>query len=176
MYSNAKIFKLYSPEGNDMFIGSSTMDLNKILKLHKYPSNNCRSKELFEKYDNILIEIIENFPCENKKQLTERENEIISNYPNCINKPKQIKIKGKQQNKYYENLEKSRKNKILQKIQNEGCVPTIQSINKYNITINDLLKINNYINKNTETTQTETNNKIFNKTLSRIEYLINQKE
>ena len=45
----------------------------------------CSSKILFEKYDDVRIELIEEYPCENKMVLERREGEHIRNN-NCINK------------------------------------------------------------------------------------------
>ena len=76
-YKNGKIYKLWSLEGDDIYIGSTTVGLHKRLNNHKKPSNICRSKLLFEKYKEVKIELIEEYACENKAQLNRREGEII---------------------------------------------------------------------------------------------------
>ena len=76
-YKNGKIYKLWSLEGDDIYIGSTINSLHKRLFHHKKPSNNCRSKLLFEKYKEVKIELIEEYVCENKAQLNRREGEII---------------------------------------------------------------------------------------------------
>jgi hypothetical protein len=45
----------------------------------------CSSKILFEKYDDVRIELIEEFPCENKMELNAREGYYIRTL-DCVNK------------------------------------------------------------------------------------------
>jgi hypothetical protein len=45
----------------------------------------CSSKILFEKYDDVRIELIEEYPCKNKMQLNKREGYYIRNN-DCVNK------------------------------------------------------------------------------------------
>jgi hypothetical protein len=45
----------------------------------------CSSKILFEKYNDVRIELIECFPCDNKEQLTKKEGEYIRKL-DCVNK------------------------------------------------------------------------------------------
>ena len=67
-YQNAKIYKLWSPEGDDIYIGSTTNLLCKRKAAHKYSSNASNSKILFEKYNDVRIELLERFPCDNKEE------------------------------------------------------------------------------------------------------------
>jgi len=76
-YKNGKIYKLWSIEGDDIYIGSTTDALHKRLNGHKTKKNKCNSKILFEKYNDVKIELIEEYPCENKQQLNRREGEIM---------------------------------------------------------------------------------------------------
>ena len=84
-YQNGKIYKLWSPQGEEIYIGSTTQSLAKRKALHKQMKNKCCSKLLFEKYDDVRIELIEKYPCENKMELDRREGEHIRNN-DCINK------------------------------------------------------------------------------------------
>ena len=101
-YKNGKIYKLWSPEGNEIYIGSTTNSLAKRLGYHKKTNNTTCGKYLFENYTDVRIELIEQYSCNNKMELNKREGEHIrANY--CLNK----KIAGRTKQKYYEdNIEK----------------------------------------------------------------------
>ena len=83
-YKNGKIYKIWSPEGDDIYIGATIQPLYKRFYAHKTKLE-CSSKLLFQKYNDVRIELIECCPCDNKEQLTKREGEHIRN-TNCINK------------------------------------------------------------------------------------------
>ena len=85
-YQKGQIYKLWSPQGNDneIYIGSTVQPLYKRKNTHK-ASKKCSSKILFEKYDDIRIELIEYFPCNNKQELGKKEGFYIRNN-DCINK------------------------------------------------------------------------------------------
>jgi len=86
-YKNSKIYKLYCPDGdtNDVYYGATTRPLKYRLSQHKI-SNGCVSRLLFEKYkDKVIIELVEIYQCNNKKELDIREAHYIRNN-NCINK------------------------------------------------------------------------------------------
>jgi gas vesicle protein len=94
-YQNGKIYKIVG-QNNDIYIGSTIQKLNDRFYLHKSDfrkyklGKNIRGTstfELFEKYgiENCRIELIENYPCESKRDLERREGEIIKT-TKCINK------------------------------------------------------------------------------------------
>jgi len=83
-YKNGKIYKLWSPEGDEIYIGSTIQPLYKRYYHHKIISD-CSSKILFEKYNDVRIELIESCPCDNKEQLNKKEGEYIRNN-NCVNR------------------------------------------------------------------------------------------
>ena len=83
-YQNGKIYKLYSNEGPEVYIGSTTQKLCQRKAKHK-SEKNCSSKILFEKYEEVIIELIEYFPCNNKEELNKREGMHIR-MTDCINK------------------------------------------------------------------------------------------
>ena len=95
-YQNAKIYKLWSPEGPEVYIGSTTVLLCKRKAEHK-TKKNCSSKILFEKYEEVIIELIEYFPCNNKEELNKKEGEYIR-MTDCINK----RIAGRTEKEYRE--------------------------------------------------------------------------
>ena len=72
-YQNGKIYKLWSLEGDKIYIGSTTQPLYKRLNSHKSQSNKCNSFLLFKIYSYVQIELLENFPCSNINELHARE-------------------------------------------------------------------------------------------------------
>ena len=81
---------------------------------------------------------------------------------------KRLRQKELDYNKYYKDPEKARRKKIIQKISREGTIPTEASIDKYNITIEELSNIRDYLGIND-------NPKILDKLFKRIKY-INEKQ
>ena len=73
--------------------------------------------------------------------------------------------------KYYGNLYENRRIKIVQKIKREGNLPTEASINKYNISFNEIMTIMEYLGKIDDK---DKKLKLNNKLLNRIKY-INEK-
>jgi hypothetical protein len=86
-YKNGKIYKLWSPQGTDeeVYYGSTCNDLRFRKWDHKSKVNRCNSKILFEKYDDVRIELIEYYPCNNKAELNKKEGEYIRENK-CLNK------------------------------------------------------------------------------------------
>jgi hypothetical protein len=95
-YKNGKIYKLWSPEGDEIYIGSTIQPLYARLSAHK-KTKNCSAKILFEKYDDVRIELIECVPCDNKEQLNKKEGEYIRKL-DCINR----NIAGRTKKEYRE--------------------------------------------------------------------------
>ena len=96
-YNKAKIYKLINDSmPGKIYYGSTIKLLCQRLSTHKYESTrkNTSSKSLFES-GQVKIELVENFPCENKEQLLKREGYFIRNNP-CINK----RIPGRTQNEW----------------------------------------------------------------------------
>lgn len=85
-YQNGKIYKLWSPQGteDEIYIGSTTQLLYKRKSSHK-SNKKCQSKILFEKYDDVRIEVIEEYPCNDKQELEKKEGEYIRNNK-CLNR------------------------------------------------------------------------------------------
>lgn len=70
--------------------------------------------------------------------------------------------------KYFRDVDKSRRTKIVQKIKREGSIPTETSINKYNITIEEIITILEYLKDNTQSVNLEKTTNTLNK---RIKYI-----
>ena len=93
-YQNGKIYSIRSHLTDDVYIGSTIETLAKRLFNHKRyykqwlnkKTNYTSSYKIIEKdFENCYIELVENYPCNNKNELCRREGEIIRN-TTCINK------------------------------------------------------------------------------------------
>ena len=145
-YLNGKIYKITSTQTDKVYIGSTIKSLKHRLDQHQRQgeNNSIRSKEIL-KYDNISIILIEDYPCNSKKELETRERYYIENTPNTINKciptrtkkewaenyKQQQKLNSKKyQEKYPERVKLTRKNykqtnkdklKAIRDYQNTWC-------------------------------------------------------
>jgi hypothetical protein len=80
-YKEGKIYKI---ESNGLcYYGSTIQTLNERLSTHKKKSG-CSSKLLYETGKDIIISIVELYPCNNKEELLLRERFYIENNQ-CIN-------------------------------------------------------------------------------------------
>jgi hypothetical protein len=94
-YSNSKIYKIWSPQTDLIYIGSTTQILCKRLADHKrnYDSYINKKQNSFYtssyellKYDDYKIELIEEVNCQSKIQLNRREGILQREYRNiCVN-------------------------------------------------------------------------------------------
>ncbi len=100
-YQKGKIYKLWSPQGteDELYFGSTTDELYKRKNQHK-SKRDCKSKILFEKYDDVRIELVEDYQCNNKEELLKKEGEYIRNNK-CLNQviPDRTKKEYNKQNK-----------------------------------------------------------------------------
>jgi len=92
-YETGKIYKLYSPSKNIVYIGSTTQPLCKRLSKHlgdyraynKDNNNKYLTSYLVLECEDYKIELLEEYACNNKQQLEKKEGEYIKNNT-CINK------------------------------------------------------------------------------------------
>ena len=91
-YQQGKIYALKSQQTDKIYIGSTKCDLSYRKRKHidhynSYLRGNTHYMSSFElcKYDDVYIELIEEYPCENKRQLEKREGEIQREL-NCVNR------------------------------------------------------------------------------------------
>jgi len=81
-YSKSKIYKVLSPShpNDGVYIGSTTQSLEQRFRQHRcdFGKNrySCKSLSLFE-YDDVSIELIEEYPCETKEELCLQEQKIL---------------------------------------------------------------------------------------------------
>lgn len=95
-YSNSKIYKIWSPKGDKIYIGSTTQ-LYLSSRMSKHMSDYKRWKQgltwkvysfdLFDEYgpENCFIELLELKPCSVKDELHKLEGEYIQKME-CVNK------------------------------------------------------------------------------------------
>jgi hypothetical protein len=88
---NGKIYTIKSKETDLMYIGSTFEPLSKVLIRHKeeykwYLRGRFTDAHPFElvKYEDAYIELLEDYPCENEKQLRKRKEELIRENK-CVN-------------------------------------------------------------------------------------------
>ena len=92
-YDNGKIYKITSPHTDKVYVGSTIRSLKERLRKHldmykRYQNGKSKNKmssfQLFDLGD-YEIELIEHYPCNNKRELELREGYWIRN-ENCINR------------------------------------------------------------------------------------------
>jgi hypothetical protein len=95
-YSNGKVYKIWSPNGDKIYIGSTTKQyLSQRMDNHRYQYkqfNNCKMNNvmsfiLFNEYglENCKIELLEAKECNNKDELLKLEGKYIRELE-CVNK------------------------------------------------------------------------------------------
>ena len=84
-YKNGKIYKLWCPTNDLVYIGSTIEALHKRLYGHKRNDNRCSSHLLIDTGDEVRIELIEEYPCNSKMELNKKEGEWIRKI-DCVNK------------------------------------------------------------------------------------------
>jgi len=91
-YKRSKIYAIRSHQTDKIYIGSTTSSLAKRFHNHKedyksYISGIKKYITSFEllQYEDVYIELLEEYPCENKMVLHRREGELIRSN-NCVNK------------------------------------------------------------------------------------------
>ena len=133
-YQHGKIYKLTSSETTDIYIGSTTKPLCKRLQKHKCDYKGYREgRDDFHyvtsfdlvKYVNCTIEIIKEYPCDNKHEL-EREEGMYQRKMKCVNmriagrtdkeyRDDNKELRNENQKIYYKNnLEKYKKKSICE--------------------------------------------------------------
>ena len=114
-YHNGKIYTIRSHMTDKYYIGSTCSPLHKRFYEHKtkfkYETsnnlNNYYSSFELLKYDDVYIELLEEFKCENKMELNKREGELIRHYKDVI---VNMVIPNRDIKEYYsDNLDKYKK-------------------------------------------------------------------
>lgn len=104
-YSKGKIYKIVNDDFPDLvYYGSTIVNLKQRFSGHK--NNTCTSKKLFET-ENVRIELVEDYPCETKRELEIREKYYILKFE-CINSCIPIRTKEELQQYHIKNREKNK--------------------------------------------------------------------
>ncbi len=110
-YSKGKIYKITNDYNDDIYVGSTCDSLVKRFSSHKQNSKtDFKNNKLFELikeigFERFRIQLICNYPCEDKYQLRQKEGEYIR-LLGTLN----IKIEGRTQKEYFEdNKDKMKK-------------------------------------------------------------------
>jgi hypothetical protein len=101
-YHNSKIYRIVCDTTGKQYIGSTTIPLSARLAQHKKTyktTKNCLSREVLEN-NNFQIILIEDFPCDRREILLQRERVYIETM-DCVNKniPLRTKEEWYQDNK-----------------------------------------------------------------------------
>ena len=94
-YERGKIYKIVDNTNNNIYIGSTIQTLKERLRCHEKDLDSS-SKSIIDNGDYDIL-LIENYPCESKKELEAREGFYIRNN-DCIN----INVPGRTQKEYYQ--------------------------------------------------------------------------
>jgi hypothetical protein len=112
-YSKGKIYKLWSPSKNLVYYGSTIQTLSQRLAKHKnhyktYKNDDVNkiSAHLILECEDYKIELLEEYPCNNKSQLDKREGEYQKNNE-CVN----CYIAGRTLKELYQDNKEEKKNK-----------------------------------------------------------------
>jgi group I intron endonuclease len=106
-YQNGKIYVIRNHVNEKVYVGSTTQSLSKRWGGHKANSKKRPNYLIYKAFedlgiDNFYIQLIENYPCENKEQLRSREGfhmRKLNSYENGYNSI----IAGRTEREYYEN-------------------------------------------------------------------------
>tara|TARA_R110000868_G_C10837187_1_gene759784 strand:+ start:783 stop:1226 length:444 start_codon:yes stop_codon:yes gene_type:complete len=106
------IYKISSPSIDKIYIGSTQGKLNVRLNRHKITNDGCSSEEIV-KYDDAIIELIEEIQFTEKEELLWRERYYIELYKTvCVNRIIPIKTdEEKKQEKKIRTANNYQKNK-----------------------------------------------------------------
>ena len=105
-YQNTKIYKIWSPNTEQVYIGATTQTLAQRMGGHRRTTE-TQSKLIIGLGD-AKIELIEEFPCNNKMESDKKEGEYIRSL-NCVNK----QIAGRTMKEYTFDI-KEQKNEYMQ--------------------------------------------------------------
>lgn len=87
-YKEGKIYSIRSHLTDDIYIGSTTSPLSTRMVSHRTKFKNgiyITSHEIL-KHGDAYIELVEDYPCDNKEQLHRREGQVIRATEKCVNK------------------------------------------------------------------------------------------
>ena len=83
-YNNGKIYIIKSPNTDKVYIGCTINSLNARMTKHKGSHNNCASIEIIQA-GGAYIELLENYSCNTRTELFNRERYYIITNNKCCN-------------------------------------------------------------------------------------------
>lgn len=121
MYEHSKIYKIQCSDGY-FYIGCTTNELRYRFRDHKNASKKESNRRVLKHinsigWDNAKIILIENFPCENKQQLLQKEDEHIQKHINdqfCLNTSRAF-LTEEEHKEYLKKYYQANKEKINQR-------------------------------------------------------------
>ena len=138
-YSTGKIYRLWSTEVDDIYVGSTCAPLHKRLYWHREASNQKQYK-LYEAMrdlgrDAFQIELIEDYPCETVYELHRREGHWIRLLKPTLN----TQLAGRTKEEYNRQHYQDNREELLQKRRmyyvnhKDACIKYIQKYRQDNI-------------------------------------------
>jgi hypothetical protein len=104
-YQNGKIYKIWSLETDEIYVGSTCQPLHKRMHKHReaLTQEKCKNYKLYQEMQRIglhafNIELIENCPCNSKYELIKREGHWIRELTSTLN----MRIAGRTKKEYAE--------------------------------------------------------------------------
>lgn len=92
-YGTGKVYKITSDQTDQVYVGSTCGPLSQRMAVHRSNirahaagKTNYTTSFAIVQYDDAVITLIEDCPCENKEQLHRRERFHIEATPNCVNR------------------------------------------------------------------------------------------
>ena len=87
-YQQGKIYQIWSPNTDKVYIGSTTQPLHKRMYEHNHGLTGKRYTNSYKVLEcgDACIELIEEYPCAKKSELNRREGQIMRGYDNRVNK------------------------------------------------------------------------------------------
>ena len=84
-YSQGKVYKIWSPNHDKVYYGSTVRTLATRMSIHRGACNPTTSKQIINAGD-ADIKLVEDFPCVNKDELQDREAEVMqADWDGCVN-------------------------------------------------------------------------------------------
>ena len=84
-YQNTKIYKIWSPNTEQVYIGATVQSLSRRMADHRKPSSSTSSSKIIINLGDAKIELLEEFPCNNIMESDKKEGEYIRKL-DCVNK------------------------------------------------------------------------------------------
>jgi hypothetical protein len=127
-YQRGQIYTIRSHQTDLVYVGSTISPLHKRFHEHKTKRNSCSSKDIII-FSDAYIELLEEFPCNSKKELNKQEGRWIRQM-DCVNK----KIAGRTRQEYQaDNKQKIAEHYAQYRAENKQKIAEYRAENKQKI-------------------------------------------